>query len=138
MHFGTFLRGPSIGAARREDELGKPSGMSSRLDRSPSLAGVVQGEIMEAVLLVPRDFAGRGEEAQEQLAEVIGADAVEVVLALAPRLDQPRYAKQGQMMADSGLALAEPLAEVGHVQFAMGRQGQIEQDARAESHRSAA
>ena len=35
------------------------------------------------------------------------------------------------MMAHRGLALAQPVAQVGDVKFAVGRQGEIEQDAQA-------
>jgi hypothetical protein len=54
-----------------------------------SLAGVAQDEVVEAVLLVARNLAGRGEQAQEQLAEVLGSHTVEIVLAFAARLDEP-------------------------------------------------
>jgi hypothetical protein len=94
-----------------------------------SLSGVTQGEIVEAIPLVARDFPGGREEAQEHLAEVIGADAVEIVLALAARLDQARDAEQGQVMADGRLALAEAVAQVGDMKLAVGRQREVEQDA---------
>ena len=64
-------------------------------------------------------LAGGREQAQQQLAEVVGADAVEVVLALAPRLDQAGDPQQSQVVADRRLALAEPLAQVGDVQLAV-------------------
>ncbi len=62
---------------------------------------------------------------------MVGPHAVEVVLAFAARLDQPGDPEQGQMMAHRGLALAQPLAQVGDVKLAVGRQGEIEQDAQA-------
>jgi hypothetical protein len=55
----------------------------------PSLSGVAQDEVVEAILPVSWDFTGRGEETQEQLSEMIGSDAVEVVLSFAARLDEP-------------------------------------------------
>jgi len=71
-------------------------------------------------------LAGGGEQVHQQLAEMVGPDAVEIVLPLAPGLDQPGDAEQGQVMADRRLALAEPLAEVGHVELAV--LGQVEED----------
>ena len=41
-------------------------------------------------------LAGRREEADEQFAEVIGTDAVKVVLPLATRLDQAGDAEQAR------------------------------------------
>ena len=50
---------------------------------------------MELVLLVAGSFAGRGKEREQQLAEVLGPHAVEVVLPFAARLDQPGDAQAG-------------------------------------------
>src|SRR5262249_25811276 len=99
--------------------------------RHPSLARVGQDEVMEAVLLVPGNLAGCVEETQEQLAEVIGPHAVEVMFPLAARLDQARDAEQSQVVAHGRLALTQAMTEVGDMQLAVGREGQIEQDAQA-------
>src|SRR4051794_28332376 len=80
-----------------------------------SIPRIIQHEVMKPDLL--RHLAGRREQVHQQLAEVIGPDAVEVVLPLAARLDQPRDTQQGQVMADRGLALAEPGTEVGHMEL---------------------
>ena len=77
---------------------------------------------MEPVFLVAGRFAGGREQAEQQLAEMVGADAVEVVLALAPRLDQAGDPEEGQVMAHRRLALAQPLAEVRHVQLVVLRE----------------
>jgi len=81
-------------------------------------------EVMKADL--PGHLAGRREQADEQLAEVVGADAVEIMLPLAARLDQAGDAEQGEVVAHRGLALAEPGAKIGDVQFAV--LGEIEED----------
>ena len=85
-----------------------------------SLSGVGEDEIVEAVLLVPGSLAGRREKAQQQLTEVIGADAVKVVLALAARLDEAGHTKQRQVMAHRGLALAQSVAQVGDMKLTVG------------------
>src|SRR4051812_34550542 len=82
-----------------------------------SVARIVEHEVMEAELA--GNLARGGEEADEQLAELLGLHAVEIVLALATRLDQPRDAEERKVMADGGLALAEPVAEVGDVELAV-------------------
>jgi hypothetical protein len=84
---------------------------------------------MEAILPVPRNLTGRREETQEQLPEMIGPDAVEVVLSLAARLDEPGNPQERQMVADRGLALPQAVAKVGDVELAVRRQSEIEQDA---------
>jgi len=81
--------------------------------------------------LCSRSLTGRRKEAQEHLTEVIGANAVEVVLAFTSRLDEAGNTQQGQVMAHGGLALAEPMAQVSDVELAVGRQGEVEQDAEA-------
>src|SRR4051812_47397044 len=82
-----------------------------------SVARIVEHEVMEAQLA--RNLARGGEEADEQLAELLGLHAVEIVLALAARLNQPRDAEERKVMADGWLALAEPVAEIGHVELAV-------------------
>ena len=90
----TSDRRPGTAAGvRRTRLLLRPKPIQAQL--SFSLARVAQDEVVEAVLLVPGSFAGRGEEAEEHLAEVIGAHAVEVVLAFAARLDEPGNPQAG-------------------------------------------
>ena len=84
---------------------------------------------MEPVLLVPGRLAGGGEEAQQQLAEMIGAHAVEVMLAFPARLDQAGNPQERQMMAHRRLALSQPMAEIGDVKLVVLRKSQVEQDA---------
>ena len=81
-------------------------------------------EVVEPNLL--GHLAGGREQADEQFAEVLGANAVEVVLAFATRLDETGDAEQSQVVADRRLALAEPGAEVGDVELAV--LGEVEQD----------
>src|ERR1700722_735703 len=64
-------------------------------------------------------LTGRREEADEQLAEMVGPDAVEIVFALAPRLDESRNPQECQVMTDGRLALPEPVAQVGHMELAV-------------------
>jgi hypothetical protein len=52
-----------------------------------SLTRVTEHEVVKTVLLVARHFAGRGEERQEQLAEVVGTDTIEIVFSLATGFD---------------------------------------------------
>ena len=82
---------------------------------SISLAGVGQDEVVE--LHLAGHFAGGGEKADEEFAEVVGTNAIEIVLAFAARFDESRDAEQSQVVTDGGLALAETIAEVGDVQF---------------------
>ena len=86
-------RAPSRRDSGREGAITlSPEAASSANLTLPSSSGRSRG----TVLLVPGSFAGRGEEAREQLAEVIGPHAVEVVLAFAARLDQPGDPKQAR------------------------------------------
>jgi len=71
-------------------------------------------------------ITGRREEADQEFTEVIGTNTVEVVLSFPTRFDQPGDPEQCQVMADRGLTLTQPGAEVGHVEFVV--LGQVEQD----------
>jgi len=75
---------------------------------------------MEADLL--GDLARRRKQTDEQLAEMVSADTIEVVLAFTPGLDQSRNAEQSEMVADGGLTLAESIAEIRDVQLVVLRQ----------------
>src|SRR5262249_60697798 len=83
---------------------------------------------MEAVLLVAGDLTGGVEQTQEQLTEVIGPDAVEVMLALAAGLDQAGDPQQRQVGADRRLALPPPVGEGGGRPLAVGGGRQVEQE----------
>ena len=109
-----------------------------RAGSSFSLAGVAENEVVELVLFVPGSFAGRGKEREEQFAEMLGPHAVKVVLSLAARLDQTGNPQQCQVMAHRRLALPEPVAQIGDVKLAVGRQGKVEQNAQTVSRRSKA
>ena len=86
-----------------------------------------QGKVVK--LHLSRHLAHRRENVDEQLAKRIGAHAVEVVLSLATGLDQSGHPQQRQVVADRGLALPQPVAEVRDVKFAVLRQ--VRQDAKS-------
>jgi hypothetical protein len=88
-------------------------GIANREDRDSSLAGVGEDEIMEPKLL--GGVADRGEKIQQQIAEVVGSDTVEIVFALASRFDESGDSEESQVMADGGLTLPELAAEIRHV-----------------------
>src|SRR5262245_7686422 len=118
---GRFFPVPS-----RWERIVTPVKRNVRSRRSGS--GVCQGEIMEPVFLVPWNLTRGGEERQEQITEMLGANTVKVVLSFPSRLDQSRDAEKGQMMTDGGLALTKTLADVGHVQFTVLGPGQVKED----------
>jgi len=51
------------------------------------MSRIREDEVVEANLL--GHLAGGREQVDQELAEMIGPDTVEIVLALAPRLDEP-------------------------------------------------
>ena len=70
-----------------------------------------------------------GEQLTHDVVEVVLLDRIEVVLAIAARLNHLRHSQQSEVMADSGLALAQTLAQGRNVQFAFPHQ--IHQDLQA-------
>src|SRR5438309_5479083 len=71
------------------------------------LALIAEREIIELKLFVA--IPGVRKELLEQIAHQPGLDAVEVVLAVAPKTDQPSHAEKRQMMAHRRLRLLEQL-----------------------------
>ena len=59
--------------------------------RSISLTGVSQDKVVEFDLA--RHLASGREQADQEFAEVVGSNTVEVVLAFAPRFDESRNAE---------------------------------------------
>jgi hypothetical protein len=65
-----------------------------------------------------------GKELFEEIAHQSGLNAVEVVLAVAPKTDEPGHAQQGEMVADRRLRLIEQVAQSRYMQFTILRQGE--------------
>ena len=83
-------------------------------------------------IVVETDFVGilaeeSGEEVGEQAAELLTADGIKVVLAIASGFDETGNAEEGEVVADCGLALAEAVAESADVEFAFSEE--VHQDA---------
>src|SRR6266404_9707471 len=76
------------------------------------LALVREREVIELKQFMA--IAGVREELLEQVAHQPGLDAVVIVLAVAPKTDQPRHAEESQMMAHRRLRLFEQLTQSGH------------------------
>src|SRR5579864_3941082 len=93
-------------------------------ERHESITAVSQHEIVEPDSA--RDRACGREELDQQFAEMVGSNTIEVVFSLTARLDEPRNAQQSQVMADRWLALTETVAQVRHMQLVV--LGEIEQD----------
>src|SRR5439155_457299 len=143
---------PVVGRARRKSPAPKGTGSGAQRSACPLWCGALSrsgdvpqrgwsegggagrgrgpgprvGELEVVEPDLPRHLAGRGEELDQQVAEPIGAEAVEVELAGAPRLDKARDPQQRQVMADGRLVLVDPLAQVGHVELALP--GKVQED----------
>src|SRR5438105_2685177 len=64
------------------------------------------------------------EELLQEIAYQPGLDAVEIVLAIAAKTDEPGHAKERQMVAYRRLRLIEQVAQGGHMQLPVLRQGE--------------
>lgn len=83
-------------------------------------------------VVVETDFVGvlaeeSGEEVGEKTAELLTADGIKVVLAIASGFDETGNAEEGEVVADCGLTLAESVAESADVEFAFAEE--VHQDA---------
>ena len=85
-----------------------------------------QHEILEADVVLFH-LGDALEEFTHDAMEVLRADGVEIVLAIATGFDKAGDSQQREVVADRGLALVEPFAERGDVQFAFPHQ--VHQDA---------
>jgi hypothetical protein len=89
-------------------------------NRAPSLALVAEREIIEVELLMA--VARIGKELFEEIAHQSGLNAVEVVLAVAAKTDEPGHAQQGEMVADGRLRLIKQVAQSRYMQLTILRQ----------------
>ena len=93
-----------------------------RLGRSVALRDdeVVDSDFLSIVL------GHAVEELMNQVMKIRFPHGVEVVFSVPSRLDEMRVAEERKMMADRGLALLEPFAESGDIEFPL--LGEVEQD----------
>jgi hypothetical protein len=89
-------RSPARGEGRRSSQL-----FGRQLDRSKS----------------PAPLRNRGRHQAHRPLESVGQQPVEIVLALTPRFNQARHAKQRQMMTHRRLALPQQFAQRANMQF---------------------
>lgn len=78
---------------------------------------LTEDEVLEAPLGRIVFFGEALEEFSHQFVEPALLDGIVIVLSIPTWFNQSSDAEQREVMADSGLALAEPLAQSGHVQF---------------------
>lgn len=97
----------------------------NRIESLTSLAFVGQDEVVEANF-VPICVAHALKQLFHQPMEMLLSHGIVIVLSVAPRLDQPGHSQQGEMVADSRLALPQLFTQRSHVQLLLTCQ--IEQD----------
>ena len=112
-------------ALRRNSVANLPKTEIRRPSRRQNSLFVSHDKLVEPQLAFAR-FAHAVEQLFDQAAESRLANGVIIVFSVAAGFDEAGHAQQCEMVADSGLTLAEPIAQSRHVEF--GFTGQVDEN----------
>lgn len=94
----------------------------TRMTRNPLKIEVERSGVVSKGVVVKADFLRclaeeSGEQVRDEAAELVSADRVKIVFPVPAGFDEAGDSQQGEVVADGGLTLAQPIAQGAHVKF---------------------